>query len=74
MTKKNLLKQAELKLEQLPPEKIKEVMDYADFLIAKIEASLQNEAMLKTAATSNAFQFVNEDQAEYTLADIKKSK
>jgi len=74
MTKKTLLKQAGDKLEKLPPDKIIEVMDFAEFLIAKTEAGLQNETLLKIAATSNAFAFVNEDKVEYTLADIKKSK
>lgn len=72
MTNRSLLKQVHQKLEQLPPDKIMEVMDFTEFLIAKIEAELQNEALLKMAATSKSFAFVNDDEVEYTLADIKK--
>ncbi len=74
MTKKTLLKQANEKLAKLPPEKIKEVMDFAEFLLAKTESSVLNEALLRMAATSQAFSFVNEDEVEYTLADVKKHK
>ena len=74
MTKKALIQQAAKKLEKLSPEKLKEVMDFAEFLIAKTEASLHNEAMLKTAALSKSFSFVNEDKVEYSLSDIKFKK
>jgi hypothetical protein len=65
MTKKALIQQAE---------KLQEVMDFAEFLIAKTETSLQNDAMLKTAASSKAFSFVNEDIVEYSLKDAKSKK
>lgn len=72
MTKKSLLKQANQKLEQLSSDKIIEVMNFAEFLLSKTESSLQNDVLLKMAATSQAFAFVNEDVVEYTLADVKK--
>lgn len=74
MTKRTLLKKANEKLERLSPEKILEVIDFAEFLIAKTGASLHNEALLKTAAGSNTFSFVNEDKVEYAISDIKKKK
>ena len=74
MTKKALLIQATKKLEKLSPEKLREVMDFAEFLLAKTESSLQNESNLKTAAASKAFSFVNEDKVAYGLSDIKKKK
>jgi hypothetical protein len=74
MTKKALIQQATKKLEKLSPEKLQEVMDFAEFLIAKTETSLQNDAMLKTAASSKAFSFVNEDIVEYSLKDAKSKK
>jgi uncharacterized membrane protein len=72
MTKKTLLKKAHEKLEKLPAEKISEVIDYAEFLIAKTENTMHNDDLLKMAATSKTFAFVNEDEVEYTINDIKK--
>jgi uncharacterized protein DUF2281 len=74
MTKKSLLKQANQKLEQLTPDKIIEVMDFAEFLLAKTETSLHNDTLLKMAATSSTFSFVNEDTVEYLRSDIKSKK
>jgi hypothetical protein len=74
MTKNKLLVEINLKLEKLTPEKILEVMDFADFLISKTQESLKNEALLKMAVTSESFKFVNEDEVEYSLTDIKESK
>ena len=72
MTKKTLLLQVNKKLEKLSADKIIEVMDFAEFLISKTQASVDNETLLKMAATSDAFSFVNEDEVEYSLKDIKK--
>jgi len=72
MTKKTLLKKAHEKLEKLPAEKISEVIDYAEFLIAKTENTMHNDELLKMAATSKTFAFVNEDEVEYTINDIIK--
>ena len=47
-------------------------MDFAEFLISKMQASVDNETLLKMAATSDTFRFVNEDEVEYSLKDIKK--
>jgi hypothetical protein len=74
MTKKNLLKQVNQKLEQLTSDKIIEVMDFAEFLLTKTETSLHNDALLKMAASSKSFSFVNEDKVEYSLADIRAKK
>ena len=72
MTKKSLITEANKKLEKLPIEKIQEVMDFADFLLAKTESSISNDTLLKMAAKSESFKFVNEDKVEYTIADIQK--
>ena len=71
MTKKTLLKKAHEKLEKLPAEKITAVLDYADFLISKTENSIHNDELLNMAASSKSFAFVNEDEVEYTISDIK---
>ena len=72
MTKKTLLLQVNKKLEKLSADKIIEVMDFAEFLISKTQVSVDNETLLKMAATSDTFSFVNEDEVEYSLKDIKK--
>lgn len=69
MTKKTLLKKAQEKLERLPNEKISEVIDYAEFLIAKSENAMHNDELLKVAARSKSFSFVNEDEVEYSQSD-----
>jgi len=74
MTKKALLIKATKKLEKLSPEKLQEVLDFAEFLLAKTESDIHNETTLKTAAASEAFSFVNEDKVQYKLSDIKKKK
>ena len=38
----------------------------------KKEAKLENELLLKIAASSKSFAFVNKDKVEYFLSDIKK--
>jgi len=73
MSRNLLLNQAHEKLEKLSESKILEVIDFAEFLISKTEASTQNNMLLKMAASSQSFNFVNEDEVEYTLSDINKN-
>jgi len=60
------------KINQLPDIKIKEIDDFADFILSKIDDNIIREGILKMSSDSKAFYFLNDEEDLYTVQDCKE--
>lgn len=72
MTREKLIKKTVDSLSKLPDQKIKEVADFADFLLSKIDDQIIVERIQKMAAESKAFAFLEDEEDIYTVEDLKE--
>lgn len=72
MTREKLIKKTVDSLSKLPDQKIKEVADFADFLLSKIDDQIIVEGIQKMAAESKAFAFLEDEEDIYTVEDLKE--
>lgn len=72
MTREALIKETVKKINKLSDAKVKEVSDFADFLISKIEEQVLNEGIKKIISESKSFDFLNEEDDLYTVKDLKE--
>lgn len=59
------------KIRQLPDAKIREINDFADFLLSKIDDEIIREGIQKLTSESKAFEFLKDEDDFYTLNDLK---
>ncbi len=57
-------------LSKLPDDKVKEVSDYADFILKKYEEEVLQEGMSQLVSNSKAYKFLEEDEDLYTVSDL----
>ncbi len=72
MTKKALINKTIETLSQLPQDKIKEVHDFADFILKKYDEEILQRGVEKLVSDSKAFDFLNEDEDLYSSDDLKE--
>jgi hypothetical protein len=72
MDRQVLIDSAVDKIRQLPDAKIKELNDFADFLLSKIDDKIIQEGIQKLTSDSKAFEFLNDEDELYTLNDLKE--
>jgi len=60
------------KIRQLPDARIKEINDFADFLLSKIDDKIIQEGIQKLTSESKAFEFLKDEDDLYTLNDLKE--
>ncbi|MGB8319917.1 MAG: hypothetical protein WCE54_17425 [Ignavibacteriaceae bacterium] len=60
------------KIRQLPDIKIKEVDDFAEFLLSKIDDRIILEGIQKLASDSRAFSYLKDEEDLYTVNDVKE--
>ncbi len=60
------------KIKQLPDIKIREINDFADFLLSKIDDKIIREGIQELTSESKAFEFLKEEDDLYTLNDLKE--
>ena len=72
MTREKLIKRTVENLTKLPDQRLKEVSDFAEFLLNRIENRLITEGIQKLTTDSNAFKFLEEDEDLYSLSDLKE--
>ncbi|NEW81286.1 MAG: hypothetical protein GZ094_02820 [Mariniphaga sp.] len=60
------------KIRQLPDARIKEINDFADFLLSKIDDKIIQEGIHKLTSESKAFEFLKDMDDLYTLNDLKE--
>ena len=60
------------KIKQLPDIKIKEVNDFADFLLSRIEDKIIQEGIQKMVSDSKSFDFLKDEEDLYSFNDLKE--
>lgn len=72
MNRQTLIDKAINKINQLPEMEIKEVNDFADFLLSKIDDKIVQEGIQQMIASSKSFDFLNEEEDIYSVSDLKE--
>lgn len=72
MDRNDLIENTMLKIRQLPDFKIKEINDFADFLLQKIEDQILQEGIQELASRSKVFSYLNEEEDLYSVNDLKE--
>ena len=60
------------KIQKLPESKLKEVSDFADFLLNKINNQILTDGIMQLTAKSKSFDFLNNEEDLYTKNDLKE--
>jgi hypothetical protein len=71
MEKDILIKKTIKNIQQLPITKVKEVNDFAEFLLNKIDDQLINEGIKNISSSSKSFDFLNNEPDLYSVEDLK---
>lgn len=71
MTRDALINKTIENLAKLPDTKLKEVSDFAEFLLSKIDSQLMTEGIQKIVSDSKAFRFLEDEEDLYSLNDLK---
>ena len=72
MTRETLIKTTIDNLAKLPDQKLKEVSDFAEFLLNRLENQLLTDGIQKLASDSKAFKFLESEEDLYSLSDLKE--
>lgn len=60
------------KIRLLPDGKLKEVNDFADFLLSKIDDKIILEGIQHLTSDSKSFEFLNDEEDLYFVSDLKE--
>jgi hypothetical protein len=72
MDRKVLIDNVISKIKLLPDIKIREVNDFADFLLSKIDDRITLEGIQKLTSDSKAFDFLKDEETLYSVNDLKE--
>jgi hypothetical protein len=72
MTRESLIEKTLQHLAQLPDQKVKEVSDFAEFLLYKIDNQILTEGIQKIVSESKTFDFLEDEEEIYTVEDLKE--
>ena len=72
MNRDTLIKQTLKNLSKLPQDKVREISDFADFIMKKHEEETLQEGIEKLISHSKSFDFLNEEEDLYSLDDLKE--
>jgi hypothetical protein len=71
MTRETLIKNTIDNLAKLPDQKLKEVSDFAEFLLKRIENRIVTEGIQKLVTDSKTLKFLNDEEDLYSIEDLK---
>ena len=72
MSRQELIQYTIEHIQKLPEEKIKEVSDFTEFLLSKIEDKILNEGIQQLVARSKSYNFLEQEEELYTVNDLKE--
>ena len=67
-----LINKAINNISKLPENRIKEISEYAEFLLKHIDDKIMTEGIQKLISDSNSFEFLKEEEDLYTRGDLKE--
>jgi len=71
MSRKLVIEQTAKNLKKLPDHKLREVSDYVDFLLERVEEDELRNHMTQAVSESRAFSFLEEEEEIYNDSDLK---
>ncbi|GAB3541848.1 hypothetical protein [Spirosoma fluminis] len=72
MSRRQLVEQALQTINQLPDDRISEVVDFAAYILKKHEESVLQKGIEQLVRASSSFAFLNEEEDLYTIDDLKE--
>lgn len=72
MTKELLIKQTLKTLKKLPESRVKEVSDFAEFILKKNDEEVIQKGIEKMVSESDSFYFLNDEEDLYDEDDLKE--
>ena len=72
MTRQLIIERTLKVINQLPEDKAEEIFDFADFLFKRYEEHQLTNGLQKMAFESQAFDFLNNEEEIYCVADLKE--
>ena len=72
MAEKTLINRTLTTLSKLPPDKVKEVSDFADYILKKYDEQILRRGIEKLIGDSKAFAFLSQEEDIYTVEDLKE--
>lgn len=72
MTREHLIKRTTENLTKLSDQKLKEVSDFTDFLLRKLDDNVLTEGIQELTSEAKSFQFLNEEEEIYSVEDLKE--
>jgi hypothetical protein len=70
MERKELINNIVAKINHLPDEKVREVNDFTEFLLSKIDDKLINEGIKKLTSEGKSFDFLKDEENLYSVNDL----
>lgn len=70
MNREQLIEDTFQKVNKLPNEKIEEINHFVEFLLSKIEDTIDLEGIAEMTSTSKAFEFLHNEEDLYTVNDV----
>jgi len=58
-------------IEQLPTTRIREVNDFVEFMMQKVNDTLITEGLQQLSSSSRAYDFLNDEPDIYAISDLK---
>ena len=72
MTRQIIIERTLKVINQLPEDKAEEISDFADFVFKRYEENELTNGIQKLTSESKAFDFLNNEEEIYSLADLKQ--
>jgi len=71
MEREVLVKKTIYNIEQLPLSRVKEVSDFVDFIIHRVNDSLITEGIQQLSSSSKTYDFLDNEPELYSINDLK---
>ena len=72
MSRRQVIEKAIEVINQLPDEKVSEVVDFASFVLKRHEETTLQKSIEQLVETSDTFAFLHGEEDLYTLEDLKE--
>ena len=72
MTRQSIIDRTLKVINQLPEEKAEAISDFADFVLKRYEEPELSHGIQKMTSTGKTFDFLNDEEEIYSVADLKK--
>ena len=72
MERETIIDETVKKLSRLPLDKLRQVEDFVDFVISRIDDNLLVEGIQKLTSDSKAFEYLKNEEELYSVNDLKE--